>query len=66
MGTSLLSSSEETNIPKLDGKLGDAPAPVSSRFSLAKAGGTWPQRLIWALLAVLLIESFLFHRKALY
>jgi hypothetical protein len=27
---------------------------------------TWPQKLLWALALLLLIESFLFHRKAVY
>ena len=66
-GTSILSSVAETDVPKLSTPdAQSAPAPTASKFSLAKAGGTWPQRLIWALLGVLLLESFLFHRKALY
>ena len=32
----------------------------------ASAFSTWPQRLIWLVLGVLLVESFLFHRKAVY
>jgi integral membrane sensor domain MASE1 len=29
-------------------------------------GMSWPQMLLWGVLGLLLIESFLFHRKAVY
>jgi|GEM_PF-2479668 len=39
-----------------------AAAPIIT----ASAFSTWPQRLIWLALGLLLLESFLFHRKAVY
>ncbi len=64
-GACALISDAETNLPALpaDTILSSQPAaPIIT----ASAFSTWPQRLIWLALALLLIESFLFHRKAVY
>jgi hypothetical protein len=64
-GACALISDAETNLPALpaDTTLSSQPAaPIIT----ASAFSTWPQRLIWLALALLLIESFLFHRKAVY
>jgi len=64
-GVCALISDAETNLPALpdDTVLSSQPAaPIIT----ASAFSTWPQRLIWLALALLLIESFLFHRKAVY
>jgi hypothetical protein len=62
-GGCVLASAAETNVRagvKTD-------APVFSRSVLpVNAFGTWAQRLLWVLLALLLLESFLFHRRAVY
>jgi von Willebrand factor type A domain/Aerotolerance regulator N-terminal len=65
-GTCALISAAETNLP--------APPAADAAHTLqpappvitASAFSTWPQRLIWLVLGVLLLESFLFHRKAVY
>ena len=49
-----------TSCASLRPNAGAKPIITASAFS------TWPQRLIWLALALLLIESFLFHRKAVY
>ncbi len=64
-GTCALISGAETNLPALpsDTTLSTQPAaPIIT----ASAFSTWPQRLIWLVIVVLLLESFLFHRKAVY
>ena len=64
-GVCALISDAETNLPALpaDTVLSNQPAaPIIT----ASAFSTWPQLLIWLALALLLIESFLFHRKAVY
>jgi hypothetical protein len=65
-GTSILASATETNLPK---RSEDAPAmpELRQRSIITSASfSTWPQKLLWALAALLLLESFLFHRKAVY
>jgi len=62
-GASILASVQETNVP--------AKSASESTASLPKIAGSsglsdWPQMLIWSLLGVLLVESFLFHRKAVF
>jgi hypothetical protein len=62
-GASVLASIQETNVP--------AKGEVSPSATLPKLAGAsrfsdWPQLLIWSLLGVLLLESFLFHRKAVF
>lgn len=64
-GACALISDEETNLPAL---AKDAPHSLQPAAPIitASAFSTWPQRLIWLMLGVLLVESFLFHRKAVY
>ncbi len=64
-GACALISESETLLPKLTATASTAPPPAGSIVSTA-AFSTWPKRLIWLLLALLLLESFLFHRKAVY
>jgi len=64
-GTCALISESETNLPKQAAESISAPPPAS-RIITASAFSTWPKRLIWLALALLLLESFLFHRKAVY
>lgn len=64
-GASILASAGETDVPKLAADVKSASSTPTSR-AFKKTTGNWPQKLIWALLAVLLVESFLFHRRALY
>lgn len=64
-GTSALISSAETNVPKL-GDTAATPSQSATPLITASAFSTWPKRLIWLALGVLLLESFLFHRKAVY
>ncbi|MFO1483034.1 MAG: BatA and WFA domain-containing protein [Verrucomicrobiaceae bacterium] len=64
-GACALISDTETSLPK------HAPSTVASAnppapIITASAFSTWPKRLIWLALALLLVESFLFHRKAVY
>lgn len=68
MGSSVLASRQETNLPakpaKADTKAAaDKPAPetAGSRFFW-----DWPSVLMWAVLGLLVLESFLFHRKAVF
>lgn len=65
-GTSILASATETNLPK---RSQDTPAmpELRERAIITSASfSTWPQKLLWALVLLLLAESFLFHRKAVY
>lgn len=64
-GTCALISTAETNLPALGTDAASATLPATQIIT-ASAFSTWPQRLIWLVLAVLLLESFLFHRKAVY
>jgi hypothetical protein len=64
-GTCALISDAESNLPKLDAKTTLTP-PTNATIITASAFSTWPKRLIWLALALLLLESFLFHRKAVY
>lgn len=64
-GTSILASAAETNVPKLPTDSAVA-SSTAKKEPWKKTSGNWPQKLIWALLAVLVVESFLFHRKAVY
>ena len=63
-GASILASAEETDVPTQPAVAATSAAPASQTW--LKTSSNWPQKLIWALLTVLLVESFLFHRKALY
>ncbi|MDZ4287713.1 MAG: BatA and WFA domain-containing protein [Prosthecobacter sp.] len=66
-GASVLASAAETD---LSAKGSATAANATSREKLptfASAGiSDWPQWLLWAVLSILLVESFLFHRKAVF
>jgi hypothetical protein len=64
-GCCALISDTETHLPKLDKETIASPLPTS-QIVTATAFSTWPKRLIWLVVALLLVESFLFHRKAVY
>lgn len=64
-GASILASAAETNLRAAASTPASSPALSRSLLS-TNAFGTWSRRLIWMLLALLLLESFLFHRKAVY
>ncbi len=62
-GASVLASAAETDVPAA-GTMTDQPklAPI-----VASAGiSDWPFLLLWLVLGVLLLESWLFHRKAVF
>ncbi|MDB6137984.1 MAG: N-terminal double-transrane protein [Verrucomicrobiaceae bacterium] len=66
-GSCVLASARETDLRQQAPATAAASAPPGSKASSAStASQSWPQLLLWALLGVLLIESFLFHRKAVY
>ena len=58
-------SAAETNLPALATDAAHATQPAAPIIT-ASAFSTWPKRLIWLALVLLLAESFLFHRKAVY
>ncbi|MDP1587853.1 MAG: hypothetical protein Q8M07_08935, partial [Prosthecobacter sp.] len=64
-GTCALISDAETNLPALPSDVATSIQPAAPIIT-ASAFSTWPQRLIWLVIVVLLLESFLFHRKAVY
>lgn len=64
-GACALISDAETNLPAPPADLGVS-SPPAAPIITASAFSTWPQRLIWLVIVVLLLESFLFHRKAVY
>ncbi|MCB1276504.1 BatA and WFA domain-containing protein [Prosthecobacter sp.] len=64
-GACALISDAETNLPVRPADTVDAIQPAVPIIT-ASAFSTWPQRLIWLALGLLLLESFLFHRKAVY
>lgn len=64
-GVSALISDAETNLPKRGDETAASSRPASPIIT-ASAFSTWPKRLIWLALGLLLLESFLFHRKAVY
>lgn len=63
-GLTFLGSEIETNLPKLSDDNATSPNPPATAWS--STGGDWSKRLLWALLALLVAESFLFHRRAVY
>ena len=65
-GASILASTEETDVPKQPGDATATASTTPTKQPWKKTSGNWPRKLIWSLLTVLLVESFLFHRKALY
>jgi hypothetical protein len=46
----------------------DAAAPAASQENGVKwaGGGNWSTKLLWLALGILLLESWLFHRHAVY
>ncbi|MBE2285046.1 MAG: VWA domain-containing protein [Prosthecobacter sp.] len=64
-GSCALISDAETHLPKQDPQTVASPQQAS-QIVTATAFSTWPKRLIWLVIALLLLESFLFHRKAVY
>lgn len=60
-GSSMLLSARETGVPAK----GDKPATQEEAGNWA-GGGNWAPALLWLALAVLLVESWLFHREAVY
>lgn len=65
-GTSILASANETNLPKRSEESLAMPELRERAIITAASFSTWPQKLLWLLAALLLVESFLFHRKAVY
>ena len=59
---SLLLSSHETDVPR---KIAEAAGDKQAATHWA-GGGNWSTLLLWLVLAVLLAESWLFHREAVY
>ena len=64
-GVCALSSDAETDLPKRSNDVALSTSPAAPLIT-ASAFSTWPKRLIWLALALLLLESLLFHRKAVY
>lgn len=64
-GACALISAAETNLPALAADAARSVQPAAPVIT-ASAFSTWPKRLIWLALVLLLAESFLFHRKAVY
>jgi len=64
-GACALISAAETNLPALATDAARSVQPAAPVIT-ASAFSTWPKRLIWLALILLLAESFLFHRKAVY
>lgn len=63
-GTSILASASETDLPSLNKEASTAPPLPVIR---ATAGvSDWPFLLLWIVLGLLLLENWLFHRKAVF
>jgi hypothetical protein len=63
-GASILSSAAESDVPGR-GALAAEPERKLPAFAAAK-GNDWPRWLLWGVLGLLVLESFLFHRKAVF
>lgn len=63
-GASVLASTNETDLPAR--AQNTAPASSLPRITAHAGVSDWPQLLLWFALALLLLESFLFHRKAVF
>jgi hypothetical protein len=63
--SSLLLSTRETDVPSIKA---DAATPAASQENGVKwaGGGSWSTKLLWLALGILLLESWLFHRHAVY
>jgi hypothetical protein len=64
-GACALISDAETDLPALATTSAHSIQPAAPIIT-ASAFSTWPKRLTWLALTLLLLESFLFHRKAVY
>jgi hypothetical protein len=64
-GSSLLMSARESDVPARASAVAEAAGSERSTERWATGGGWWT-RLLWLALGVLLIESWLFHRQAVY
>jgi hypothetical protein len=63
-GTSILASATETDLPSLNE---DAiPLPAMPFIKASVGVSDWPIALLWLVLLLLILESWLFHRKAVY
>jgi hypothetical protein len=60
--SSLLLSSHETDVPRKH----EAAAGARDPASHWAGGGNWSMAFLWLVLALLLMESWLFHRQAVY
>ncbi|MDB6116609.1 MAG: N-terminal double-transrane protein [Verrucomicrobiaceae bacterium] len=65
MGSCVLASAKETNVRQHTPK-GSAAGLEAKSPSLLATTMSWPKVLLWSVLGLLLFESFLFHRKAVY
>lgn len=64
-GASVLASPTETNVPRQPNGL-QADKTFRNAAIATHRIGDWPKLLIWLVLGLLVLESFLFHRKAVY
>jgi len=64
-GASLLASTNETDIPARGTGAAAPGAAKPPPFTSARISD-WPKFLVWLVLGLLLLESFLFHRQAVY
>ena len=60
--SALLLSARETDVPSRD----EAKAVTENSSRKWSGGGSWWSSLLWLMLGVLLLESWLFHRQAVY
>jgi len=66
-GACVLASTAETDVKHRDASAAaDSSSPTMTGSRSLARGMSWTQLLLWSVLALLLVESFLFHRKAVY
>lgn len=63
-GSSVLASASETDLPA-SGQAETSAAALPA-IHAGSAVSDWPRLLLWTVLALLLLESFLFHRRAVF
>lgn len=63
--SSLLLSTRETDVPSAKAEAA-APAAAPENGVKWAGGGNWSTKLLWLALGILLLESWLFHRHAVY
>lgn len=63
-GSSVLASASETDLPA-SGQAETSTAALPA-IQAGSAVSEWPRLLLWVILALLLLESFLFHRRAVF